>query len=196
VALSYCWGSDPDVFTLTSTNLPDFRSGIPERRLATAIKEAIQICQALGIDYLQNACESNQPHPGFQVLGVTMRLLDGRNLFDQVNSAMLKMEAVLVPLAIPLHNSDDAGIYLKGRYDFFECTVNGLQPTEKEEEGQVNIDPPRASTGWITKGYQEGVIHLTLAILCESSFSAGLHGLLLAPMSGCDGPEPGGQTEA
>lgn len=51
-ALSYCWGSDPNVFTLTASNLDAFRTGLPEDKLATAIKEAIQLCRSLSFDYL------------------------------------------------------------------------------------------------------------------------------------------------
>lgn len=130
-----------------------------------------------------------KPHESFKVMGVDINLVDILNPHGQILSGKLRMQVVLASLAIPLVGSDGQSIYIKGRYDFCECIVNGIKPIEKEEEGVINIDPPRARPGWITKGVQEGVLRLSLALICEVASRGGVHGLLLAPTgSGEDGP--------
>lgn len=50
--LSHCWGSGPNFITLSTSNLDDFRKGIPINALPQSFRDAIVICNRLCIRYI------------------------------------------------------------------------------------------------------------------------------------------------
>jgi hypothetical protein len=50
--LSHCWGPHPTFLTLTSTNKSQFELGIPLDSLARTFKDAVKVCDSIGVNYL------------------------------------------------------------------------------------------------------------------------------------------------
>ncbi|KAK3994364.1 hypothetical protein QBC44DRAFT_391536 [Cladorrhinum sp. PSN332] len=56
-ALSYCWGGLDELerhppLEATSTTLPDLKAGISVSKLPATLRQAVKVCQHLGIEYI------------------------------------------------------------------------------------------------------------------------------------------------
>ncbi|KAH9208135.1 heterokaryon incompatibility protein-domain-containing protein [Leptodontidium sp. 2 PMI_412] len=56
IALSYCWGKNPNFLRLEDSNLDELRKGIAYDRLPTAFNEAIDLIKSLSISYVWIDC--------------------------------------------------------------------------------------------------------------------------------------------